>query len=90
MRIMTCGALLDILAFFPDVLSILVFVVTRIAGINIALGMFGVGKINRSLAIGFLNLVFDENFIGKFLLFGGICRGGCHQKVAEKKTENCG
>jgi hypothetical protein len=40
LRIVTGGALLDMLSFFPDVFSVLILVVTCIAGIDIAFGMF--------------------------------------------------
>ena len=68
---MADGALLNRLPFLPDVFSVLIVMVTRVAVIDITLGMFDVGKINRSLAIGPVNLVFDVNLIWNFLPLGG-------------------
>ena len=84
--IVACGALLDRLSLFPDVFPSLIVMVTRITGINITFGMFCMGKINRSLAVGLVNPVVDENFIWKFLLLDGFCGGCCHQKRAKRNT----
>jgi hypothetical protein len=84
--IVTCGALLDGLSLLPDVFPVLVVVVARIAGINITFGMFCMRKINRAFAVGPVNLVVDEHFIGKFLLFGSICGGNYHQKWTKRNT----
>jgi hypothetical protein len=89
-RIVTLGALLNRLSFFPDVLSVFIVVVTRITGIDIALGMFGMGKIHGSLTIGLVNLVIDGNLLGNFLHFGGICSAGCHKQETKWDPQNEG
>ena len=68
-RIVTGGTLLDRLSFVPDVLAVLVFMVTLFAGFDITLCMFYMREPNRSFAIGSINFVFNVNLIGHLLRF---------------------
>jgi hypothetical protein len=67
--IVTAGTLLDRLSFMPDVLAVLVFMVTLFAGFDITLCMLYMGEPNRSFAICSINFVFNEDLIGHLLRF---------------------
>ena len=68
-RIVTGGTLLDRLSFVPDVLAVLVFMVTLFAGFDITLGMFYMREQNRTFVIGWINFIFNEDLIGHLLRF---------------------
>jgi len=68
-RIVAGETLLDRLPFLPDVLAVFIFMVTVFAGLDITFGMFQVGKKNKSLTIGSINFVFDDDLIGNLLRF---------------------
>jgi hypothetical protein len=65
------AALLYRLALLPDVAAVDVFVVTRVAGLHVAIGMLRMGKPYGTLPIGFVVLVVDDDFSGHFLCFTG-------------------
>jgi hypothetical protein len=68
-RIVTGGTLFDRLSLVPNVLAVLVFMVTLFTGFDITLGMFYMREPNRAFVIDSINFIFDEDLIGHLLRF---------------------